>query len=78
LLESGVMVSRHRIETSILNFKQGSRQIGFVGEVLFGVQRGLIPPEAQAGLGLLAAFAFYSGVGIKTTTGMGMARATQE
>lgn len=85
-----VMLSRYRTETRILSFKQGSRQVGFVGEVSFTVAgRNAALEKNQpelAGalsarhadlartLGLLAAFAFYSGVGIKTTAGMGMGR----
>lgn len=86
-----VMLSRHHTETRILTLKQNSKQIGFVGEAAFTLARrneklDTLQPQlaeriarhhdslAQT-LALLAAFAFYSGIGIKTTTGMGMAQA---
>jgi CRISPR-associated endoribonuclease Cas6 len=85
-----VPISRYQTRTEILRFKQGGQQIGFVGEVGYSIlarNAGLAKHDAglaaaleaqhsdlSAAIGLLADFAFYSGVGIKTTTGMGMMR----
>lgn len=85
-----VMLNRYRAETQILRFKQGSQQIGFTGQATFAIatrneQLERTDPalaerlsaqreELGQALGLLAEFAFYCGVGIKTTTGMGMVR----
>lgn len=86
-----VMLNRYRAETQILRFKQGSQQIGFTGQATFAIARrneqlersdpalaerlSAQGDELARALGLLAEFAFYCGVGIKTTTGMGMVRA---
>ena len=88
-----VMLSRYRAETQILNFKQGSQQIGFVGQAAYTIKtRSEALEKADPALdetlqrqhadlarslALLAAFTFYSGIGIKTTTGMGMVRPLQ-
>nr|PZN51659.1 MAG: hypothetical protein DIU68_16095 [Chloroflexota bacterium] len=90
-IQHRVVVSRHRIETQLLHFKQGSKQVGFVGQVTFEITRRsreletsdpALAARLDAGhddltrtLGLLARFSRYSGIGIKTTSGMGMARA---
>jgi CRISPR-associated endoribonuclease Cas6 len=87
-----VVLSRYRAETRILSFKGGSKQVGFVGQATFHIvtrntQFERTDPDLDASLaadhddlaralGLLAEFAFYCGVGIKTTTGMGMVRRT--
>lgn len=83
-----VALSRYQGETHLLAFKRSSKQVGFVGEAIFTVlrsnsylkrnneeleqvlstRRDLLARK----LNMLAAFGFYSGVGIKTTTGMGM------
>lgn len=85
-----VMLNRYQAETQILRFKQGSQQIGFVGQATYAIAKRNAQVErtdsalaatltaqheklARA-LGLLTEFAFYCGVGIKTTTGMGMVR----
>jgi CRISPR-associated endoribonuclease Cas6 len=67
-----VTVARFDLKTKLLDFG-GFRQVGFVGECWF-----LIDPEARVplrhALYTLAQFAFYAGVGRKTTMGMGMVR----
>ncbi len=89
-VEQQVVVHHYETETRILTFKQGSYQVGFIGRVTFEVlprNRSLQdanPTLARAlaaeyenlarAAGLLADFAFYSGVGMKTAQGMGMAR----
>jgi CRISPR-associated endoribonuclease Cas6 len=89
-VEQQVVVHRYEAETRILTFKQGSYQVGFVGRVTFEVlprNRSLenanptLAPALAAeyenlarAVGLLADFAFYSGIGMKTAQGMGMAR----
>ncbi len=59
------------LETQMLRF-QRSPQVGFRGQVTYG-----FPGQnevARLQLNLLAAFAFYGGVGMKTTMGMGQCR----
>jgi len=67
------------VETQALRFARGM-QLGFVGTVTYVVQ-GVSGPTADEAtleqariLDLLADFAFYSGVGYKTTMGMGQVR----
>lgn len=83
-----VALSRHDIASTSLSFKRGSKQVGFVGEATFAIMRSsnnlkradpaladhLTAQHANLSraVGMLAAFAFYGGVGIKTTQGMGM------
>ncbi len=84
-----VMLSRHEVESRVPPFKNGSRQVGFTGQATFTIARkndGLRKYDKALAqtlegrddlarvLGMLADFAFYSGVGIKTSQGMGMVR----
>jgi len=67
-----VLIARYDIETRVMDF--GSyKEIGFVGEAEYEC-----PPEVDDEtcqlLSALADFALYSGVGAKTTMGMGQAR----
>lgn len=67
-----VLIARYDIETRVMDF--GSyKEIGFVGEAEYES-----PPELDDEtcrlLSALADFALYSGVGAKTTMGMGQAR----
>jgi len=67
-----VVIKRlHGLETRMLRFRR-SPQVGFVGRVTYG----LMEPddEAQCQLHALAGLAFYTGVGMKTTMGMGQVR----
>lgn len=86
-----IRLSRCHVDTRLLTFKRGSKQVGFVGEATFEIARRnrhleRTQPELAGELvgawdhlaravGLLADFAFYAGVGIKTTQGMGLVRA---
>jgi len=63
-----VVVARHKIETHMFQYTNG-KQVGFTGDVSFQI---LEPdPEYISGLNLLADLAFYTGLGTKTTQGMG-------
>ena len=85
-----VVISSYRTETALYKGKKGVTELGFTGEVTFEVlprseflrKR---EPTLEAALrregiwfartvNLLADFAYYSGVGRKTTNGMGMIR----
>lgn len=77
-LDEHVVVKRiERLETRILEFKRAP-QVGFVGRISYG----LMAEDADCGqsdyarraLNALADFAFYAGVGMKTTMGMGQCR----
>lgn len=69
--EAGVLVARYRLETRMLDFGR-HREVGFEGECEYEVTQE-VPPEAAAQLSTLAAFAYYAGVGAKTSMGMGQA-----
>jgi CRISPR-associated endoribonuclease Cas6 len=82
-----VALSRYQLRTRGLPYKQGIKlgegqktrgtvQIGFTGQVVFvALNRDRYWLNV---LHLLAAFAFYSGVGYQTGTGLGQVRAGQE
>jgi CRISPR-associated endoribonuclease Cas6 len=55
----------------MLRFRR-SPQVGFVGQVTYGLMAE--NEAARCQLNALADFAFYAGVGIKTTMGMGQTR----
>lgn len=83
-----VVVGQHDIQTHALKFKKGTVQVGFTGDVSFRAMKRNAKlekndPELHAELqafyapcvdflSAVSGFAFYSGVGIKTTQGMGM------
>jgi CRISPR-associated endoribonuclease Cas6 len=85
-----VMLQRYDLETAILSFKHGSKQIGFVGTATYEVAQrnrqlerrdeataaalGAERDRLAQMVGMLVQFGDYSGVGIKTTSGMGMVR----
>lgn len=69
LIDETVIVSRHRLRTQMLEFDD-YRQIGFMGETTFRISD-LAPDMLVRMIRLLADFAFYAGVGYKTTIGMG-------
>ncbi|MGQ9627966.1 MAG: CRISPR-associated endoribonuclease Cas6 [Anaerolineae bacterium] len=59
------------LETRMLRFSR-SPQLGFVGKVTYGL---MAEDEAsRCQINALADFAFYAGIGMKTTMGMGMVR----
>jgi CRISPR-associated endoribonuclease Cas6 len=71
-LEEHVVVKRiERLETRMLHFSR-SPQVGFVGQVAYGLMAA--DEAARCQLNALADFAFYAGVGMKTTMGMGQVR----
>jgi CRISPR-associated endoribonuclease Cas6 len=65
-------VARYKIETRMLDFGR-YRQVGFVGEVEFLLKKSGDDITKKI-FHLLATFSFYSGVGYKTTMGMGQAK----
>ncbi len=71
-LEAHVVVKRlENINTQMLAFSRAP-QVGFVGRVTYGLMGD--NDIARTQLSMLADFAFYSGVGYKTTMGMGQCR----
>ncbi len=64
-----------RWQTGVFRLKNGAPAPGGFGEVVFEALDG--PTEHVQTLNLLADFAFYSGVGSKTTMGMGQVRRVQ-
>ena len=71
-LEEHVVVKRlHGLETQMLRFRR-SMQVGFVGQVTYGLMAE--DEAARCQLNALADFAFYTGVGMKTAMGMGQTR----
>jgi len=67
-----VVVKRlHGLETQMLRFSR-SPQVGFVGQVTYGLMAD--NDAARRQLNMLADFAFYAGVGMKRTMGMGQTR----
>ena len=71
-LDEHVVVTRiDHLRTKMLRFRH-SHQIGFVGRVTYGLMAE--DKAIQTQLNALADFAFYAGVGMKTTMGMGMVR----
>jgi CRISPR-associated endoribonuclease Cas6 len=89
-IDQNISIVAYRGETHQMTLKDGHPEIGFTGEVAYHItgrnpSLEKVDPElsrlladnftplAQA-VNLLADFAFYSGIGIKTTVGMGMVR----
>jgi CRISPR-associated endoribonuclease Cas6 len=68
-VREAVVVSRHKLETHMFEFRS-SKQVGFTGSVVYKL---LDKNETTliAHLNRLADLAFYTGVGYKTTMGMG-------
>jgi CRISPR-associated endoribonuclease Cas6 len=71
-LEEDAVIKRIEwLVTRMLHFSR-SPQVGFVGQVTYGL---MAADETMRGqLNALADFAFYAGVGMKTTMGMGQTR----
>lgn len=74
--EEMVVLSRYRLQTRLLHLKEAGRETGFVGEAAFVSLSGA--PYWVGVLHLLAAYAFYAGVGAKTAMGLGQARLMAE
>jgi CRISPR-associated endoribonuclease Cas6 len=71
-LDEHVVVTHiENLRTQMLRFRS-SMQIGFVGRVTYGLMAE--DKAIQTQLNALADFAFYTGVGMKTTMGMGQCR----
>lgn len=68
-LNEWVQISRYDLKTEILDFVK-YQQIGFIGDAEFQIQ-GKTEARWVRLLHLLADFAFFAGVGYKTTMGMG-------
>ena len=70
-VEENVVVKRYRLKTRMQRFSR-SPQVGFVGPVTFKLMgRTETGDSFRRQLNLLADYAFYSGIGYKTTMGMG-------
>lgn len=66
---SELLVARYDLHTRLIPFRN-YKMIGFVGQVEYQVPEGSNPIEAMA-LGCLARFAWFAGMGYKTTMGLG-------
>lgn len=71
LAEYGVIKQIDNLRTQMLAFTRAP-QVGFVGRVTYGLMGE--NEIARTQLAMLADFAFYAGVGYKTTMGMGQCR----
>ncbi len=71
-MAEAVGLSRYETRTHGLPATLGGLQIGFTGQVTFSALTQA--PYWLNALHLLAAFAFYSGVGYQTGAGLGQAR----
>jgi CRISPR-associated endoribonuclease Cas6 len=69
----GIDVDRYTLKTQMQDFGRYKLQVGFVGQCTFGTRKG-VAAEVVWGMRLLAAFAFFAGVGYRTTMGMGQVR----
>jgi len=72
VVEKSVVVARHAIRTEVLR-SSDAPQVGFVGHCTVEI-KGKPDESAIRSLNALADFAFYAGIGRKTTMGMGQAR----
>lgn len=73
---AGVRLSAYRLSTRMLDFGSYQEQ-GFCGQATYSLGEGMSPDEVRA-VQALGAFAFYSGIGAKTTMGMGQATRIDE
>lgn len=89
-IQHHILMSQHNIRTQLVRGKQGGKEIGFVGHVVYELARKSDylhkqNPQVESilrneyiwfarTLDLLADFSVYSGIGRKTTTGMGVAK----
>lgn len=77
LADEHIHIRRHSINTKMFDFGR-YRQVGFVGECEFGVNTTVLDGLFARIINLLADFAFYAGVGYKTTMGMGQVRRVED
>jgi CRISPR-associated endoribonuclease Cas6 len=64
-----VVVARYSLETHMYEYRR-NKQVGFTGKVTFEILDKKAPEMTQH-LNRLADLAFYTGIGSKTTQGMG-------
>lgn len=64
-----ITVSRYQLQTEMVSFSK-FKWIGFKGQVVYQLPQWFTPEQVKA-LNCLTEFSFYSGVGWKTTMGMG-------
>lgn len=74
-IEKNVFPSAHKLQTWIMHFDK-YKQVGFTGACTFGIRRTNEDIIARV-LFMLAEYAFYAGIGYKTTMGMGQGRAVR-
>lgn len=67
-----ILVSRYDLKTELVEFSR-FKIIGFKGEVTYSLPKSM-KKEIKKELNCLADYAFYAGVGAKTTMGMGQTR----
>jgi CRISPR-associated endoribonuclease Cas6 len=72
MLSTEVDVLRYELKTQMYDFGN-YRQVGFVGPCTFGLPQ-CQPADVLRGMQLLLESAFFTGVGYKTTMGMGQTR----
>jgi len=72
--DSQILLGRYKLETRMLNFGN-YQETGFVGRCSFVLKDELSEQQLRT-INALADFTLYSGVGAKTTMGMGQARRT--
>jgi CRISPR-associated endoribonuclease Cas6 len=70
-IEESLAISGFRLRSDLVSIA-GGKQVGFMGSCTYIATQS--DPYALAGLNLLTDFAFFSGVGAKTTMGMGQTR----
>ena len=70
--EEVVTVSKYNLRTASMPYKKGGVQVGFIGEATFLAHNS--DRYWLNTLHLLANYAFFSGIGYQTTTGLGQAR----
>lgn len=71
-LDASVPITRYSLKSLISDFED-YRQIGFLGDCTYQVGAE-VDAGVRRGLDILADFAFFAGVGYKTTMGMGQVR----
>ena len=74
--EEVMAISRYRLASQTVESKAGGLRVGGMGTVTY---RALGGDRYWLGvMHMLASFAFYSGVGVQTATGMGQARCVEK
>jgi CRISPR-associated endoribonuclease Cas6 len=68
-----IAIARHDIKTKMVDFGRNRKQVGFVGQVRYEILNASNQPMLRH-IHRLADLAFYTGVGSKTTMGMGQVR----